>query len=208
MNGTVQCASSIVPETGSICDGFAWNPLHPVSALPMTIESSAGTSPSQAEGIPSALRRASARQPVFPRVSRRSKQRMVSPERPYLLTVSRSAEYIPIAPSTYFLTAAGASFRRPSAIAEAGSGRGVPQVFLDSSMRSLMSMSRSSIPSFSATAVLSGWLAIRQSDGLPMMPSFCPSRLLFALVTFARVSSSRRYTARCRAGPRPCVRSD
>ena len=99
---------------------------------------------------------------------------MVSPERPYLLTVSRSAEYIPIAPSTYFLTAAGASFRSPSAIAEAVSGRGVPQVFPALSMSSLMSMSRSSIPSFSATAVLSGWLAMSQSDGLPMMPSFCP----------------------------------
>ena len=155
----------------------------------MTIESSAGTSPSQAEGIPSALRRASARHPVFPRVSRRSKQRMVSPERPYLLTISRSAAYMLIAPSTYFLMESGASFLRPSIIAEAGSGRGVPQVFPDSSMSSLMSMSRSSIPSFSATAVLSGWLAMSQSDGLPMMPSFCPSRLLFALVTFARVSS-------------------
>ena len=91
LNGMVQCAKSIFPVCESMRAGLAWKPQMPVRAWEIIIVRSAGTSPSEAAGMPSLLNDASARQPVFPTAVRRSKHLSVNALRLYFSTSTLSA---------------------------------------------------------------------------------------------------------------------
>ena len=152
----------------------------------MVMERSAGTSPSQPAGIPSAFNIARARQPVFPMESRRSKHRIVRAESWWRAMMFFRALYILNAPSEYLCRAEGPFAVNPALTSSANGPRPSTCTFSYSAIRSAIGISIRVTPTLRAISGRSASLEISQSEGAPITPSLLPSSLRRASETFAR----------------------